>query len=121
MNLCKHNTLIVIFLNFLYSSDCSLYLCVFVCVPPVGDSMTYHNGQQFSTLNRDNDENSGGSCARTWGGGGWWFGNCHYANLNGQYGQGLRYKGITWYDWKYTHQSYKASRMLVRPVGHTTG
>ena len=44
------------------------------------DAMAYHNNQQFSTYDRDNDNS--GNCALTFQGG-WWYNNCYHANLNG--------------------------------------
>ena len=45
------------------------------------DAMNYHNGQQFSTYDNDNDP-SGGNCAYRHQGG-WWYNTCYEANLNG--------------------------------------
>ncbi|PAA88687.1 hypothetical protein BOX15_Mlig026191g2, partial [Macrostomum lignano] len=42
------------------------------------------NNWQFSTLESDNDNWSGGSCARDRSGG-WWFGWCNFINPNGVY------------------------------------
>ena len=42
----------------------------------------YHNGEAFSTHDRDRDK-SAGNCAATTGGGGWWFKNCQNMLLNG--------------------------------------
>ncbi|GFR72522.1 tenascin [Elysia marginata] len=57
--------------------------------------MTYHNNMAFSTYDRDNDAWRAGSCAVTWHGG-WWYRDCHSANLNGQWG--LRSgQGVRWY------------------------
>ena len=47
------------------------------------DAMAYHNGNAFSTRDRDNDH-SGGNSATTYGGG-WWYNACHASNLNGKY------------------------------------
>ncbi|KAL2078831.1 hypothetical protein ACEWY4_004933 [Coilia grayii] len=46
------------------------------------DSMTYHNGRHFST--RDRDRSDIRFCAMFYRGG-WWYRNCHEANLNGLY------------------------------------
>ena len=41
-----------------------------------------HNGQQFSTIDRDNDLWSYGNCA-AWRGGGFWWWNCGWCVVNG--------------------------------------
>merc|ERR1711962_1693851 len=49
-----------------------------------GDSFgPVHNGMKFSTFDQDHDV-SPGRCAVTFFGG-WWYKNCHWANLNGKY------------------------------------
>ena len=51
-----------------------------------GDSLTEVidvNEMEFTIFDRDHDQWSG-NCATQFGGG-WWFNNCHYANLNGPY------------------------------------
>lgn len=50
----------------------------------IADAMTYHNGEKFSTRDQDND-NWDKHCAQSYLGA-WWYKSCHYANLNGQYG-----------------------------------
>jgi len=47
----------------------------------LGDSMTYHNGQKFSTKDRDQDGASG-HCAKSHTGG-WWYNDCHLAHPTG--------------------------------------
>ncbi|GFS23837.1 fibrinogen-related protein 3.2 [Elysia marginata] len=46
--------------------------------------MSYHNGQAFTTLDRDNDRDSS-NCAVKWRGA-WWYKRCHLVNLNGLWG-----------------------------------
>lgn len=48
-----------------------------------GDSMSYHNGRPFSTRDRD-PQPFITRCAMSYRGG-WWYRNCHEANLNGLY------------------------------------
>ena len=43
-----------------------------------------HNHMAFSTKDRDNDGASSFDCATNYHGA-WWYGDCHYSNLNGQY------------------------------------
>lgn len=64
----------------------------------LGDSMTYHNNQRFSTKDKDNDKYST-SCAKKFKGG-WWFKSCRYVNLNGLYYKESGEDGIFWYHWK---------------------
>ena len=46
------------------------------------DGMAYHNGQQFSTYDNNNDKPGGRNCGYVYQGG-WWYRNCYHANLNG--------------------------------------
>ena len=46
-----------------------------------GDSLTYHNGQYFSTKDIDNDKYST-ECAVQFQGG-WWFNKCFHSKLTG--------------------------------------
>ncbi|GFR96974.1 angiopoietin-related protein 1 [Elysia marginata] len=50
-----------------------------------GDSLAYHNGHEFSTVDRDNDKGNTVNCAEIHGGG-WWFAHCDKSNLNGNWG-----------------------------------
>ncbi|CAL4096092.1 unnamed protein product, partial [Meganyctiphanes norvegica] len=64
-----------------------------------------HNGQPFSTYDQDNDAWSS-NCAEKYKGG-WWYGDCHNANLNGLPVRGTDTKGINWNTWRYGH-SFRA-------------
>ncbi|XP_041428049.1 ficolin 2 L homeolog isoform X1 [Xenopus laevis] len=80
-----------------------------------GNSMDVHLNMPFSTL--DNDV-SPGKCVAKYKGG-WWYNDCHHANLNGLYllGQHGSYAdGINWASGKGYHYSYKHSEMKIRPV-----
>ncbi|CAG2186809.1 Angiopoietin-related protein 1,Ficolin-1-A,Angiopoietin-1,Fibrinogen C domain-containing protein 1,Ryncolin-1,Tenascin-N,Angiopoietin-related protein 7,Angiopoietin-related protein 6,Ficolin-3,Fibrinogen C domain-containing protein 1-B,Fibroleukin,Fibrinogen-like protein 1,Ficolin-1,Ficolin-1-B,Angiopoietin-4,Tenascin-R,Ryncolin-2,Techylectin-5B,Fibrinogen C domain-containing protein 1-A,Microfibril-associated glycoprotein 4,Fibrinogen-like protein A,Ryncolin-3,Fibrinogen gamma chain,Angiopoietin-2,Ficolin len=80
-----------------------------------GDSLAHHNGRKFSTEDQDNDDHSG-SCAK-WHKGGWWYGSCHTANLNGLYlagGDSASTVNINWKAWKGYNYSLKATTMMIR-------
>ena len=83
-----------------------------------GDSLSYHNGMQFSTRDRDNDKNGGINCASVYHGG-WWHSSCHYSNLNGKYLNGLHntpWHGVIWHHFNGHSNSLKKTEMKVRPV-----
>ena len=83
-----------------------------------GDSLTYHNGRQFTTRDRDNDP-ARGNCAKIYGGAWWYIADCHYAHLNGLYSHsGLppRSNGLAWWHWKSSYYSMKATEMKLRRV-----
>ncbi|GFN94692.1 tenascin-r [Plakobranchus ocellatus] len=48
-----------------------------------GDALDYHRGKQFTTYDRDNDEDPN-NCAKHWSSA-WWFHKCYHANLNGKW------------------------------------
>ena len=70
-----------------------------------------HNGQPFSTRDRDND-NTGINCAQYLGGA-WWFNNCYHSHLNGHYqsSRGVFPYGV---DWETFTRYLKFSEMKVR-------
>jgi len=83
--------------------------------PPAGDSLSYHNGQKFSTFDRDQDLYVQNCAALS--SGAWWFKSCHFSNLNGFYlgGAHLSYaNGINWAQWKGFYYSLKKSEMKIR-------
>ncbi len=57
-----------------------------------GHGMSYHNGMEFSTPDRDNDNCNDCNCARE---SAWWFSKCGYVNFNGKWG--VKYFGVKWY------------------------
>ncbi|XP_033883716.3 tenascin-N [Acipenser ruthenus] len=78
-----------------------------------GDAMTYHQGRNFTTIDRDNDI-ALSNCAFTHRGA-WWYKNCHLANLNGQYGQTTHSVGVNWEPWKGHEFSIPFVEMKIRP------
>ena len=83
-----------------------------------GDALGPFNGAAFSTIDRDQDRDGDGNCARRYRSG-WWFSNCGSSNLNG-----LNYDrkrapyvtmGVAWEDdmHKRTY-SYSASEIMIR-------
>ena len=79
-----------------------------------GDSLSYQNGMQFTTKDRDND-NNGSNCAVTCKGA-WWYNSCYSSNLNGLYpgtGQGI-YTMISWHELSKKYDSITFSEMKIR-------
>ena len=87
-----------------------------------GDSMIKHNGHKFSTYDVDNDKavkDFGGSCAKRFGGG-WWYYKCYQSNLNGRYYSNgevtdKRFDGIAWKELMKANYSFKKVEMKIRP------
>jgi len=81
------------------------------------DSLSAHNGSEFSTYDNDNDSAPKCCpCAPSYGGG-WWFYSCFEANLNGEYHNNPKdndyYRGIIWELWKGDY-SLKSAKMMIR-------
>ncbi|XP_044156347.1 angiopoietin-related protein 1 isoform X2 [Bufo gargarizans] len=84
-----------------------------------GDSMVWHNGKQFTTLDRDRDMYTG-NCAH-FHKGGWWYNACAHANLNGVWYRGGIYRskhqdGVYWAEYRGGSYSLKKVQMLIRPI-----
>ena len=82
------------------------------------DSMTgWHNGQFFSTLERDNDKSASRNCANTFGvGGGWWNNDCFNACLTADYynkNEHAQMMGITWFCHRGYEYSYKVGEIQL--------
>nr|XP_056700686.1 tenascin-N [Euleptes europaea] len=82
-----------------------------------GDAMTYHNERRFTTWDRDNDI-AISNCAITHHGG-WWYKNCHLANLNGKYGEDKHSEGVNWEPWTGHLYSIPRTEMKIRPRSHS--
>ncbi|XP_054889627.1 tenascin-N [Poeciliopsis prolifica] len=80
-----------------------------------GDAMTYHQGRPWTSIDSDNDL-ALGNCARIHKGG-WWYANCHLANLNGKWGDNAHSVGVNWEPWKGHLTSLDFTEMKIRPVG----
>jgi len=79
-----------------------------------GDSLSYHNGQQFSTFDQDHDLSSDENCAERYHGA-WWYNHCHRVNLNGQYNSTDFGAGLNWNDWMGLFYPMKFTEMKIRP------
>ncbi|XP_053674432.1 fibrinogen C domain-containing protein 1-like [Anopheles nili] len=80
-----------------------------------GDSLSIHEGSDFATYDRRQNE-----CPEHYQGA-WWFLQCYDSHLNGVYTPGLQqtYGGIIWHTFRGDFESLRATRMLVRPLAPT--
>ena len=81
------------------------------------DSLVYHNGMEFSTNDKDNDESNNRHCAVEFESA-WWYKSCYQSSLNGRYSTNstvARGHGIQWREWKGPNYSLKKSEMKTRP------
>ena len=83
-----------------------------------GDSLATHRGRSFSTIDRDNDLSAAEHCSERHKGG-WWYKDCHDANLNGVwYANGYinsnERDGIIWEHWRTEDYSLKTTVMAIR-------
>ncbi|XP_030647550.1 angiopoietin-related protein 3 [Chanos chanos] len=101
------------------SSDYTLHLAHLSGNLP--DIMGNHTGVRFST--KDNDVHEVSTCTRNYTGG-WWFGACGDANLNGSYmwlrsrNHSLRRKGIYWRSERGISYTLKSTKISIRPTFH---
>ena len=100
-----------------------LKLSGYEAVSTVSDSLKNHDGQSFSTPDKDNDA-SPRNCAQVYSSG-WWFKSCVNVNLNGVYENQADGSitdptgyGIVWYNWPqvsfYPH--LQSVVMAIRPI-----
>ena len=72
------------------------------------DGMTYYNGMQFTTTDRDNDLWST-NCANSYGGSGWWYNNCYNSLLTGSHNS----RRLHWHNRSQIY--YPFAEMRLRP------
>ncbi|GFO30438.1 ficolin-1 [Plakobranchus ocellatus] len=77
-----------------------------------GDSLSYHRDMPFSTIDMDNDKDSGGNCAFACSGA-WWYNDCTESNLNGLW-KGAGKSGMLWYRVS-SYYSLQTSEIKIRP------
>ncbi|XP_030845805.1 ficolin-2-like [Strongylocentrotus purpuratus] len=82
-----------------------------------GDGLMYHDGQRFSTPDRNNAKFS--NCAAKYRAG-WWFRYCFASNLNGIYQNGTdtglrHFRGVIWRGGLRIGDSFKTCEMKIRP------
>ncbi|XP_069460149.1 angiopoietin-related protein 6 [Ambystoma mexicanum] len=83
-----------------------------------GDSLSWHNDKQFSTLDKDRDAYTG-NCAH-YQKGGWWYNMCAHSNLNGVWYKGGHYRsryqdGVYWAEFRGGAYSLKKVAMMIKP------
>jgi len=75
--------------------------------------MAYHNGNAFTTQDRDNDVVRRENCAVKYKGA-WWYNSCYAVNINGLYvGNKVDNAGMGWSKFK-GNQSMKTTSMMMR-------
>ncbi|XP_071140420.1 angiopoietin-related protein 7-like [Mytilus edulis] len=81
-----------------------------------GDGLNYHHGLKFSTFDQDNTKTGSKCAARNKGA--WWYDDCSFSSLNGEYlktnGRADQNMGINWEKFKGDHYSLKSASMMLR-------
>ena len=99
-------------------SDFTLSVSGYQNASTAGDSLTYQNGQRFSTPDRDNDMTTLLHCAVRFHGP-WWHHICYISLLTGKYhtsgGPWPVPYGVIWYTWKGGRYSLRVAEMKTRP------
>ena len=95
------------------STDYTLHISGYTGPSEVGDSLTQHNAQKFTTKDNDNDSNNSYNNAVRWFGA-WWYHSSQHCNLNGHYGDDENGKGINWGTWKSYRYSLPFIEMKAR-------
>ena len=79
--------------------------------------ISFHfSNMEFSTNDQDNDLHNSLHCSQRYEGA-WWYGSCHYSNLNGLYLNGSQVSyanGVNWLSFRGHHYSLKRTEMKVR-------
>ncbi|GFR78716.1 ficolin-1-like [Elysia marginata] len=78
----------------------------------VAYGLSYHDGQAFSTHDRDNDQVSYNCAMRHYGA--WWYRGCHSTNLNGLW-RVKDTRGVSWFTGNEQHYPTR-SEMKIRRV-----
>ncbi|CAL4210607.1 unnamed protein product, partial [Meganyctiphanes norvegica] len=78
------------------------------------DAFTYHHGQLFTTLDRDNDAYSSGNCAESFTGG-WWYDRCYDAHLNGMYPEPPDRQNASFITW-WMHEDGQKVPLVLKEV-----
>jgi len=100
-----------------YSDNYRLSISGYDARSTVYDTLAYHNGQAFTTKDKDNDISSV-NCA-IFGHGGWWYRSCYESNLNGKYGARDK-TGVKWWNSHYSKRSHiyaTYTEMKIRVLG----
>jgi hypothetical protein len=87
-------------------------VCKCTCNYFPGDSLSYSNGEQFSTKDKDNDDSDSDSCAVKYRSG-WWHKSCHESNPNGKYGDNSYGVGIVWTSYQGYENSLERFEMAI--------